>query len=179
MNTKKKVILIALVVGLAFTGYQQAFAKGGKNGAAPGQGPGIACKGGQPPQMMDEATKKKMDVFFKDTKEIRKDLAMKRAEKRAIFMSEKVDPKAAAKVEGELFDLRDAMRQKAEAAGLPFLGGMGGNGPGCGMMSGMMGPDGHKGHGNKGPQGHHGNRGPQQPPQGPDAPQQGDMGADE
>ena len=55
------------------------------------------------------------------------------------------DPAAAAKVAGELFDLRAAMREKAAAAGVDKYMGRFGMGPGQqGMGSGSMG----RGHGN-------------------------------
>ena len=96
---------------------------------------------GQMMQQLDPATQEKVSKFFKDNQALHKQIAMKQAEKHAIMKSEKPDPQAAAKVAGELFDLRTAMHDKAEAAGVsqylgPMGGGKGGRGPGSGTGGG-------------------------------------------
>ncbi len=61
---------------------------------------------------------------------------MKRAEKRALMKAQTPDAKAVAQVAGELFDLRTAMHEKAELAGVDqYLGAgrKGCGGPGSGM----------------------------------------------
>ena len=75
-----------------------------------------------------------MDAFFKDTQDLRKEMAMKQAEKQALMRSDNPDPAALSQITGELFDLRTTMRQKAEEADVSqFIGPMGGRGGGPGM----------------------------------------------
>ena len=70
-------------------------------------------------------------------------MAMKRAEKQALLRADTPDPTAVSNVEGELFDLRTTMHQKAvEADVVGLIGPMGGFGPGG---PGKGGPHGGKG----------------------------------
>jgi hypothetical protein len=69
-------------------------------------------------QQLDDATKAKMEKFRTDTLDLRKQMAMKRAEEVALIRSETPDMDAVRKTAGELFDLRMAMQEKAKAAGL-------------------------------------------------------------
>ena len=133
---KKHIAAIVLVAGLTMAAVVSA---------NPGRGmdsDGNCPQMGMPMmQQMDPATKEKIAKFFKDNQALHKQIAMKQAEKRAIMKSEKPDPQAAAKVAGELFDLRTAMHEKAEAAGVaqymgPMGGGKGFRGPGAGMGRG-------------------------------------------
>ena len=74
-------------------------------------------------QQLDPAIKEKLDAFFTETQDIRKEIAVKRAEQRAMLRSENPDPATAGKLAGELFDLRTTMHQKAEEAGVTaYLG---------------------------------------------------------
>ena len=125
-STMKKIVLTtSLATVLVFTGLQIADAvPGGK-----GHGPNQPCI--MQGQQLDEATTKARDTFLTETKELRKQVAEKRAAKRAIMKSANPDPQAVAKLAGELFDLREQLRVKATAAGLPSqfmmkMGGMGG-----------------------------------------------------
>ena len=61
----------------------------------------------------------KMEKFLTDTKDLRRQLSVQRAEKRAMLHSKNPDPAAVAKVTGELFDLQNTLGEKAKAAGLP------------------------------------------------------------
>jgi len=61
----------------------------------------------------------KIEKFFADTKDLRKQMAVVRAEKHALMHSQNPDPLAVAKVAGELFDLKYAIHEKAKTAGLP------------------------------------------------------------
>ena len=61
----------------------------------------------------------KIEKFFADTRELRKQISVERAEKRALMHSQTPDPLAVAKVAGELFDLKSTLHEKAIAAGLP------------------------------------------------------------
>ena len=141
-------LITALALGTATATYAAWGQRGGGYGYNNMQGPG--------PQMqmrynqVDPAVQEKLDKFFTDTQDIRKEMAVKRAEQRAMLRSESPDPAAAGKLAGELFDLRTTMHQKAEEAGVTaYLGPM--NGPrggrdfgsgGQGMGRGMEGKGG-------------------------------------
>ncbi len=138
---KKHIVAIALIAGLTMaTGASANWGGGGHGNGGDGCCPqmGGQMMQGRMMQQLDPATQEKVNKFFKDNLPLHKQIAMKQAEKRAIMQSEKPDPQAAAKVAGELFDLRTAMHDKAEAAGVsqylgPMGGGKGGRGPGSGM----------------------------------------------
>ena len=129
---KKQIAAIVLIVGLTMA--TAASANWGRGGNGPG---GRGCcppMQGQMMQNLDPATQAKVTQFFKDNQALHKQMAMKRAEKQALMSSDKPDPQAAAKVAGEMFDLRTALQAKAEAAGVseyigPMGGRMGGDGP--------------------------------------------------
>jgi Spy/CpxP family protein refolding chaperone len=133
---KKKIIASALIAGLLVTG--TAMANWGRGGGGRG-----GCWGNPPAYTMmapdlDQATKDKIKAFFKENQALRKEIVMKHAEKRALMQSPNPDPQAVAKVTGELFDLRMAMHDKAEAAGVDQYLPMGrGMGMGPGMGTGM------------------------------------------
>lgn len=152
---KKKVVAIALVTGLALS--TTAFANWGRMGGgnwncpqmgnAPQMGgtpqmgsPGMmAPQGAQPPMMqqIDPETQAKITQFFKDNRDLQKQIVMKRAEKMALLQNENPDAKAVAAVTGELFDLRISLFEKADAAGIaqyirPGFGPMDCDGPGRG-----------------------------------------------
>ncbi len=67
----------------------------------------------------------KIGTFFADTKDLRKQMFVKQAEKKALLHSRTPDAEAIAKITGELFDLRATLQEKAKEAGLPkhFHGG--------------------------------------------------------
>lgn len=143
---KKQVVALALISGLAFTTAASAnWGKGGRGG-----GPHGDCMKmqGQMSQQLDDETRDKVRQFLKDNQEIRKEMTMIRAEKRALMQSDTPDAKEVARVAGELFDLRTALHEKAELAGVDKYigpGRMGFGGPGSG----------------RGGRGHHRNFGPQ------------------
>lgn len=133
MKIKKIVVVAGLVTVLGFAVMQQASARGW--GA--GQGGGYDCPNyGMSSQQLDEATQAKIDAFRTETTELRKQIAMKRAEKQALMANQSPDAKAIASVEGELFDLRNEMQNKAREAGVPMMGGMRGKQGGMGMGAG-------------------------------------------
>lgn len=138
MKMRKIVVVIGLVTVLGFALMQQASARGW--GA--GQGGGYYCPNyGMNYQQMDDATRAKIDAFRSETIELRKQMAMKRAEKQALMANQNPDPQAIARVEGELFDLRTQMQNKATEAGVPAMGRGRGNYGGMGMGAGSpMGP---------------------------------------
>jgi zinc resistance-associated protein len=119
-NAMKKVFVItALVAGLSFFGFQQASAGCGMGG---GPGMGQGCPKGNPCYtQLDAASKEKMNKFFNETKDLRKQMVMKHAEVMALMHSDKPDSAQAAKLAGEMFDLRSTMETKAEAAGVAAL----------------------------------------------------------
>jgi zinc resistance-associated protein len=129
---KKQIVALALISSLTMVA--AASADWGKGGGGKG---GCAQMQGQY-QQLDQATKDKLQQFAKDNQESRKEIAMKRAEMRALMSNDNPDPQLAAKIAGELFDLRNTMRQKAEAAGLEQYIGPGhmGDGPGRGQGEG-------------------------------------------
>lgn len=147
MKMKKTAIIVGFVAALGLATMQQATARGMGGGYGGGQGNGYGGYGGGPcpgygmnaPQL-DTATQEKIDVFVSDTVELRRQIAMKRAEKRALMMNQPTDPAAIAQVTGELFDLRTQMRSKAEEAGVPMMSGP--RGFGQGMRGGGMGRSG-------------------------------------
>jgi len=140
---KKTLIISALVVGMGFFGLQQASANWGM-GDGPGMGHGC-LKGGPCYSQLDAAAKEKVDKFYNETKDLRKQIVMKHAEERAIMRSENPDPVKAAKLAGEIFDLGATLEGKAEAAGVSGLincGKCDGPGQGMGPRGGRMMKDG-------------------------------------
>lgn len=133
MKMRKAAIVVGLVTVLGFAVMQQASARGW--GA--GQGGGYNCPNyGMNYQQLDQATQAKIDAFRAETTELRKQIAMKRAEKLALMANQSPDPQAIASVEGELFDLRTEMQNRAKEAGVPMMGGMRGMRGGMGMGAG-------------------------------------------
>lgn len=124
MNMKKTLAIAIVVTGIGIAGIQQASANRGFGGGGYGpcynQGPGTAYS------QVDPAIQEKLTKFRTETNDLRKQMVMKQAEKMAILRSATPDPAAAAKVEGELYDLRATMQEKAEAAGVAQY-----MGPGC------------------------------------------------
>lgn len=130
---KKSVVTIIAVATLGLAAYQMADAR---PGAGPGTGPGYSQ------QTPDPATQKAQEKFFKETTELRKQMAAKGAEMHALMSGANPDGQKAAKLSEEMFELREQLRTKAQAAGVSagFGCGMcGGPGAGGGMMMGMMG----------------------------------------
>ncbi len=117
MTIKRSLIIMTVVTSLCVVGFASAKGWGGGQGSCEcqGYGPGY--------QNLDADTKAKVDGFMTETKELRKQMAMKRAERTAIMAADNPDPAAAARVAGEMFDLRTEMRDKAKSAGVPFISG--------------------------------------------------------
>jgi hypothetical protein len=101
-------VIVAAAVAVTGLGLQQAEARG------------IGYKGDSPRHMhkMDEATLAKIKKFKDDTRDLRKTIAMKRAEESALIRNENPDIQAVKKAAGELFDLKSTLREKAMSAGL-------------------------------------------------------------
>ncbi len=160
-RTKKIILTAALTSALALVGIQSTLAAPGEmNGPGAMKGPGAQqpcpmqnqmmgmqgmqlMQGG--PQMSEEMMKAR-DAFLSETTALRKNIAEKQAAKRALMRGATPDPDKAAALAGELFDLREQLRTKAQAAGLPagMIKGMG-RMNGCSQMAcngrprGMMG----------------------------------------
>jgi zinc resistance-associated protein len=108
MKMKKALLAVVLASAVGIIGAQQVLAKS----------PGPHGDGAPRFQQIDDATKAKIDKFQAETLDLRKQIAVKNAEERALMRSETPDMDAVRKAAGELFDLRMAMHEKAKAAGL-------------------------------------------------------------
>lgn len=133
---KKKIAIAAIIASIGLAGFSQAYAWGPRGGGN-NYGNSPQYQGTQYNQV-DPAAQEKIDKFFTGTQELRKEIAMKRAEKQAMIRGENPDPAALSKVTGELFDLQATMRQKADEAGVSeYRGRMGGHDFGPGMRGGQ------------------------------------------
>ena len=131
---KKKIAATVLILGLTVT----TVATAGWNG---NRGNGNCQQQFQMQnwQNLDPAIKEKVQQFRLDNQAIFKEMAMKRAEKRALMKGTDPDPKLAAQLTGELFDLRSTIQLKADEAGIAqYIGPMlGARGEGRGKNGGM------------------------------------------
>jgi hypothetical protein len=155
---KKQLVALALIIGLSMaTAASAEWGRGGRGYGDCPQARGYMMQGQGPGQFqqLDQATQDKIAQFFNDTRSLHKEMAMKRAEKKALMRSDNPDAQAVARLTGELFDLRVTMQDKAQEAGVAqyvgpgrmgcmgCMGGMGhgrgrGQGPGMGMGMGMQ-----------------------------------------
>ncbi len=146
---KKKILTTTLIAAIAIGTAVTASANWGQRGGGywndDMQAPGPRMQ--MQYQQLDPAVKEKLDKFITDTQDIRKEMAVKRAEQRAFLRSDNPDSEAAGKLAGELFDLRTTMQQKAEEAGVTAY--VGPRGPQGGRDFGPRG-NGIRGGGNKG-----------------------------
>jgi zinc resistance-associated protein len=112
-TSKKKIMLAAILTsGLALAISQSALA------AQPNvQG----AKGTYPCQyQMDPATQKIRDKFLAETVDMRKQVAEKHAVMRAQMNAGTPDTAKVSQLAGELFELREKLRVKAQETGLPM-----------------------------------------------------------
>jgi zinc resistance-associated protein len=136
---KKYVAAAALIGAIGLGTISMANARG-NYGYAPGPGycdcgGGRYCETGAFSEKDDEKT----SAFFAETKELRKEIVVKRSELDAMMQQDNPDEKKVAKLTGDLFDLRTQMEEKAEKTfeGSPRYGS--GRGPGfgnCGRRGG-------------------------------------------
>lgn len=119
---KKIIVSSVLILGLVAAGAASANWHRGNGGGYNGS---CVYSGGQQTSAVDQ---EKFIAFQKETTELRKQLSVKRAEERAMLNSDNPDSAAVAKLSGEIFDLQNSLREKAEAAGIDnnFRGGRGG-----------------------------------------------------
>lgn len=131
-STKKIALAAILTSGIALAFSQSAMAQNQPDPKAPGKAPGY--------RQLDPAMIKAHDKFLAETVELRKQMTEKQAVMRAIMQADTPDTTKAGQVAGEVFELREKLRAKAQEAGLPFpMMGMGmgmGMGPGCGFGDG-------------------------------------------
>lgn len=108
MKTKITLMTVVLAAMVAIMGLQQASARG------------VGYKGDIPRRTYkaDDAIKEKIVKFRADTKDLRKSIAMKKAEESALIRNENPNVEAVKTAAGDLFDLKSTLRDKAVAAGL-------------------------------------------------------------
>ena len=114
-NTKNKLMMAAILTsGLTLAISQAAVAQ-------PSQGGGNGPQGAQVDMpchyQMNSEFEKTREAFLQDTTTERKLLAQKKAEMRAIMKAGTPDTVQASTVAGELFELREKLRLKAQATG--------------------------------------------------------------
>jgi Spy/CpxP family protein refolding chaperone len=120
----KRFLLIAALVGVvSFAGLSMVNAHG-NYGFGPGKGYGN-CEGygSFNSSFYDDADKEKVNTFREETKETRKQIAIKKSERRALMNQDNPDEKRVARLTGEIYDLKNLLEEKAkEAFGeyLPF-----------------------------------------------------------
>lgn len=130
----KKITFILIAV--AITGFSATQVLAGRAHHGTGYG---NCQGYMHQQNLTDEQMKARQAFMKETADLRQKLAVKKGEYRAVMAGENPDPKTAGKLAGEIAGLRNQLREKAVAAGVPCRG--------MGMGQGMgQGP--HQGRGN-------------------------------
>lgn len=121
---KRITVLTAALLLVVFAG-TSAFAWGGGRGKGPG-----CDKAGY------AANPEAWEKFMGATSEIRKELAAKQVQLDALMSGKNPDPKEAAGLSREIFDLREQLRAKAAELGLPGPGNGAGGCPGYGRGKG-------------------------------------------
>lgn len=138
-SAKKKIMLAAILTsGLTLAISQAAFAQPNQ-AAEPGPKDKPAAHSGQ--HQMNTEMQKAREKFLADTTPIRKEMAEKSAVMRALMHAGTPDTVKASQVAGELFELREKLRLKAQEAGLPLpmlLMGQDNDAMPCGAMHHMM-----------------------------------------
>jgi len=132
LTSKKMTLAIVLTGSLMLAGLGAAFAHQTNSM----HGNGFQNSGGQ--YQLDEKTIEKQTKFNNETAELRKKMFSNRAEMKAIMSSANPDSKEAGRLAGELFDIKEQLRQKAKELGLDSYG-FGHMGSGGGMMGGRFG----------------------------------------
>ena len=111
----KKTILILTAVAITGFSATQVLAGRAHNGSMNGHGMGYT-------QNMTDEQVQARQAFMKDTTDLRVNLAAKKGEYRALMAGENPNPKEAGKLSGEIANLKNQLREKAVAAGVPFKG---------------------------------------------------------
>jgi len=107
----KKYLTAAVLLGLiGFAGISMANPQG-NYGYGYGNCGGPAYCDNWSDSEKDEA---KSSAFFEETKEIRREIVVKKSELEALMLQDNPDEKKVAGLTGELYDLRSKMQEKAE-----------------------------------------------------------------
>ena len=112
---KRFLIAAALVGVVSLLGFSMVSAHG-KYGYGPGKGYGN-CGDGYgycSNRINDGHDKVKMNTFLEETNEARKQLAVKRSERKALMKQDNPDEKKVAKLTGEIYDLKNLLDEKAK-----------------------------------------------------------------
>ena len=113
----KKYLAVAALVGIfSFVGFSMVSARGNH-----GHGPDMAYGYGNDcgycdNWSYDDQDKEKVDTFLKESQETRKQLAVKRSERRALMQQDNPDEKKVGKLTGEIFDLKNLLDEKSRVA---------------------------------------------------------------
>ena len=134
-----KTILITTIaiLALSFAGIQTVSAHGGNHGGGYGYCDDETYEGSGARNRSDDS----YDKFHKMTSDIRREIAVKKNELKALLRQDNPDEKRAAQLSGELFDLKEKLFGEAEKAGIsnrfehgPAMMKKGGRGRGRHMM---------------------------------------------
>jgi Spy/CpxP family protein refolding chaperone len=111
---KKLLVAAALVGVLSLAGFSMVSAHG-RDGNGPSKGFGNCDGYGYCNSWSyDEQDKEKVATFRAETKETRKQIAVKRNERRALMSQDNPDEKRVATLTGEIFDLKNLVDEKAK-----------------------------------------------------------------
>ncbi|ADW17764.1 hypothetical protein Despr_1612 [Desulfobulbus propionicus DSM 2032] len=115
-SVKKRIMMAAILTsGLTLAISQAALAQPGQAADA-----GSKDKPAHHAAQVNTEMQKAREKFLNDTVTVRKELAQKSAEMRAIMAAGTPDTVKASQVAGELFELREKLRVKAQEAGFPL-----------------------------------------------------------
>lgn len=147
VNAKKQIVLaVVLVSAIGMAGLQNAGARPWGGGPNSWGGPNCGqCDGygNQRQLQLDPKSEEARNAFLSETVELRKSIATKRAEKRALMLNDNPDPKRVGELTGEIFDLREQLQSKAQEKGIEKNRYGRGKGPGsCGCDGPGPGPKG-------------------------------------
>ncbi|PIE57582.1 MAG: hypothetical protein CSA33_07635 [Desulfobulbus propionicus] len=109
--SKRMLLAMIVTTGLSFAITEAAVAQHHHHAREP-----TWCQG----QERNPEKLEKLTAFMKETKSLRKLLAEKRAEMRAIMEAQNPDPALAGKVAGELFEVQEQVRVQAWEKGLSY-----------------------------------------------------------
>ena len=113
---KKFLIAAALVGVISLVGFSMVSARG-NHGHGPGMGYGYDDDCGYcDNRPYGGPDKEKVDTFRKETQEIRKQLAVKRSERRALMHQDNPDETKVGKLTGDIFDLKNLLDEKAKVS---------------------------------------------------------------
>ena len=109
--TKKIIYFFIKIVAISFTSFSLANARGNY-----GPGPGYGDCGGYGNcnnLAYSEVDNEKGAAFYEETKEIRKNIIVKKSELDALMRQDNPDEKKVAKLTGEIYDLQTLMEEKS------------------------------------------------------------------